>query len=111
MALKKPYIGQMDKKIKIYRPVLKQNEVGEEVSEEELFSSPWAQLIDDYGEEKIDMAVMHSSTRSYVVRYRSELFKSGEEMIIEDRGKRFQIVHVSEVGTRSHLRLRCVNYE
>lgn len=111
MEVKKPYIGQMDRKISIYRLVLSRNAVGEEVSQEELFSKPWAQLIDDYGGEKIDMAVMHSSTRSYVIRYRAEIYKDGDKMIIEDRGQRFQIVHVSEVGRRSHLRLRCVSDE
>lgn len=110
MALaRKPFIGQMDRKIKILKLVISKDKVGQEKTTTEVFSEPWAKLENDYGSEAIDMSVMNTVTRIYVVRYRREIEKDGLKMLIEDLGVKYNIISVSPLGRKSHLILKCVN--
>lgn len=109
MALRKPYIGQMDRKIKILKVVNSKDRVGQEKSIIEVYSEPWAKLHSDIGSEDIDMAVMSSVGRIYIIRWRSDIERDGFKMLVEDCGVRYNVVSVSQLGRRSHLVLKCVN--
>ncbi|QQU04028.1 phage head completion protein [Myroides odoratus] len=109
MAIRKPYIGQMDRRINIHRVVIQKDKVGQEKTVREEFSKTYAKLENDYGSREVDMAVMNETTRVYVIRWRKEIEQEGIKMLIEDQGVFFTILSVSPLGRRSHLILKCVN--
>lgn len=110
MEIKKPYIGQMDRKIKVYSIDKVQNEVGEEKEERVLIASPWAMLSSDSGSERVDGNVRHESNKKFTIRYNSKIAKQGNEFVIEYNGLDYGITHVVEIGRRSHLQLICFSY-
>lgn len=110
MAVRKPYIGQLDRKIKIYKQLVVKDAVGQEKMTKELFASAYSKLENDYGNAEIDMAVMHEVTRMYIIRWRSEIEKEGVKMLIEDNGNYYNVISVSPIGRKSHLLIKC-SYE
>lgn len=106
----KPYIGSLDRRIKILKVVKERDSTGSEKSVTEVFCEPWAAIVEESGGEQIDMAVMENSSRTYVIRWRREIEKNGFEMLLEDDGLQCSITHVKMLGRRQYLELRC-NYE
>ncbi|MDM1057872.1 phage head completion protein [Myroides odoratimimus] len=107
----KPYIGSLDRKIKVLKVVKKRDATGQEKSVTEVFCEPWASLVDQAGGEQIDMAVMELSSRVYVVRWRKEIEKDGFEMLVEDSGIVYRIIHVGIINRKQYLQLKCTVYE
>lgn len=107
----RPYIGSLDRKIKILKIVKERDSTGSEKSVTEVFCEPWSSIISESGGEEIDMAVMELSVRSYVVRWRKEIETGGLKMLLEDSGVLYRINHVSFIGRHRFLQLRCSNYE
>lgn len=105
----KPYIGQLDRRINIFKIIVVKDKIGAEKSSREKFSSPWSKLSNDMGSEEIDMAVMNSTMRTYIIRYRSEIEKYGTKMLLEDQGVVFNIISVSPLGRKQYLIIKCVN--
>lgn len=103
----KPYIGSLDRKIKILQVVKERDSTGGEKSVTKVFCEPWTAIVDDSGGEQIDMAVMETSSRTYVIRWRREIEKNGFEMLLEDDGVQYKIVHVAIIGRKQYLQLRC----
>ncbi|KZE82891.1 hypothetical protein AV926_04905 [Myroides marinus] len=103
----KPYIGSLDRKIKILQVVKERDSTGGEKSITKVFCEPWAAIVDENGGEQIDMAVMETSSRTYVIRWRREIEKEGFEMLLEDDGMQCKIVHVAMIGRKQYLQLRC----
>lgn len=110
MALKKPYIGQMDRKIKVFSMAKAQNEVGEEKEQRVLIASPWAMLDSDTGSENVEGNVRHESNKKFTIRYNSKIAKQGSEFVVEYNGMDYNITHVIEIGRKSHLQLICFSY-
>ncbi|MDR2223806.1 MAG: head-tail adaptor protein [Flavobacteriaceae bacterium] len=103
----KPYIGSLDRRIKILKVVKERDSTGSEKSVTKVFCEPWAAIVEESGGEQIDMAVMESTSRTYVIRWRREIEKEGFEMLIEDEGMQCRIVHVGLIGRKQYLQLRC----
>lgn len=107
----KPFIGQLDRKIKIVELLVQQNEIGENKPEEVVFCEPWSKLEDLSGNEDIDGKVIHLISRKYTIRYRSEILINGHKMILQDGDHKFSITHVKLLGRKSFLELYCNVYE
>jgi len=111
MALERVYIGQMDSKIKIYEFTKEQNEIGEEKETKELVASPFAFVEDAGGAESVDGKVMHTTNRSYTIRWNSKVKCQGVHYIVEDEGTEFLIQSVQRIGRKKFLKLTVSNYE
>jgi len=111
MAINTPYIGQMDRKIKVYEFTKTQNDLGEEKETEVLVASPFAFVEEMGGGESIDGKILHATNRSYIIRYNANISRMGSNYIVEDSGVRFNITHVMQLGRRSHLKLVTENVE
>lgn len=107
----KPYIGSLDRRIKILKVVKVKDTTGQEKSVAQRLCEPWASLVDQNGGEQVDMAVMELSSRAYVIRWRKEIEQSGFEMQVEDNGIVYRIIHVGIINRRQYLQLRCTVYE
>lgn len=106
---KRPYVGQLDRPISLLDIEVVQDGVGQEKAEYKLFSKCWSKLSSDTGSQDIDLAVMNSVVRTYVVRYRKEIEQRGLKMVLEDLGVKYDIISVSPLGRRSHLVIKCMN--
>jgi len=107
MAVRKPYIGQLDRKIRFYKQIVVKDAVGQEKKTKELFVSTYSKLENDFGDVEIDMAVMHEVTRMYIIRWRLAIEKEGVKMLIEDNGNYYNVISVSPIGRKSHLLIKC----
>lgn len=59
MSLKNPFIGQLDRKIKILEPATIRNTTGEEEVVLNLLFEPWAQMMDVSGDEDVEGKIRH----------------------------------------------------
>ena len=107
----RPYIGSLDRKIKILQIVKERDSTGSEKSVRKVFCEPWSSIVSESGGKEIDMAMMELSARSYVIRWRKEIEEDGLKMLLEDSGVLYRINHISFIGRRRFLQLRCSNYE
>lgn len=108
---KKPFVGQMDRKIQIVEKTYTQNDMGEKTSTDTVVCEPFSQMEDIGGSEDVEGKVKHLVNRTYVIRYRSEVKSKANELFIIDDGKRFMIEHMIEIGRKSHLKLIARLYE
>lgn len=112
MALtKKPFIGQLDRRISVYRRIEIQNEIGEQVSEEQLVFKAFAKLNDTSGGEELEGKILHRTERNYIVRFRQEILTENNELFVRDGIVNYEVLHVREIGRKSFLELKCVMYE
>lgn len=111
MAVNQPYIGQLDRKIKVYEFTKIQNSVGEEKETKELLASPFAYVEDIGGAESVDGKVMHLVTRSYTIRWNQQISRQGVHYVVEDEGVDFLIQSVMQIGRRKYLKLIAQNFE
>lgn len=107
----KPFIGQLDRKVKIIELSVQQNAIGENKPVETVFCEPWAKLEDLSGNEDIDGKVIHLINRKYTIRYRAEILADGFKMILQDGNQKFSVTHVKQIGRKQYLELYCNIYE
>lgn len=111
MAVKKPYIGQMDRRISIYENIKTQNDIGEAKEERKLVTACWARVDTDTGSEKVEGNVRHLINKSFTIRFNKIIFDRGNEFVVEYNKQLYSITHVTEIGRRSHLQLICFLYD
>ncbi|RZJ33726.1 MAG: hypothetical protein EOO51_12605 [Flavobacterium sp.] len=104
--VKKPFIGQLDRKISIVSFVKAQSSTGNVTNNDQTVCGPWASLLDDSGAESVEGKIVSNISRSYVIRYNQSVAVSGAHYILIDAGERFKITHVEPIGRKSHLRLQ-----
>lgn len=111
MALKKPFIGQMDRLVDIVRKAKSQTVTGSQISTEELVCRYWAFLEEKSGDEEVEGKVMHVSDRDYTIRFNSDVKKNGKDYVLIDDGKRYEIRDINEIGRKGFLKLNVSLYE
>lgn len=111
MAVRKPYIGQMDRKIVVYENIKTQNDIGEAKEEKKKIAECWARVDTDTGSEKVEGNVRHLLNKSFTIRFNAVIFERGNEFVVEYNKQFYNITHVSEIGRRSHLQLICFVYD
>lgn len=108
---KKPYIGQMNHKIQLIEKVLGRTATGAEISTENLVCEPWASMNDVSGSEDVEGKVRHLVNRTYVVRFNPVIKSKGTTLILIDEGKKYEIIHIIELGRNERLEIRVKLYE
>jgi hypothetical protein len=108
---KKPFVGQMDRKVQIVEVTKTKTDTGFETDAEVTVCEPFAFMEEVSGGEDEEGRVIHLVNRTYVIRYRSEVLQKQNTLLLIDNGARFQVNHVMEIGRKSHLKLICKLYE
>ena len=104
MAKENPFIGKMDRVVEVYKTVSVPNELSEHKETQVLVSMPWACMKDVSGSEIDEGAVLSVVNRSYIIRRNPEIAAHGLVMTVTDRGVRFQVQAIKEIG-KTHLEL------
>lgn len=106
-----PFTGQMDRKIQLVEKVKTQTETGSEVSSEAVIAAPFAFMKDVSGGEEVDGKVKHLVNRIYTIRFNPTIKQKGTALIVVDENRKFEILHIIELGRKKHLELRVKSYE
>lgn len=107
---KTPYIGQMNRKIKIVEFEKTQNSTGEAEIEENIISEPFAFMNEVSGSEDADGKIRHIVNRTYTIRHNTSVIRKATELVVYDNEQKFSVYHVKEID-RTHLVLLVTNYE
>jgi SPP1 family predicted phage head-tail adaptor len=108
---KKPFVGQMDRKVQIVELTKTKTSTGEETTADVIVCEPFAYMEEVNGDELEEGKVIALVNRSYTVRYRSEIKAGQNKLILIDGGRRFEVNNIVEIGRKSHLKLVCRIYE
>lgn len=110
MAVRKPFIGQMDTRIEIFELVKVQNSIGELIEEKKLITRCWSKIDSDTGSENVEGNVRHLSNKKFTIRFNKKVLEKGNEYLVGYNNIFYSITHVAEIGRKSHLQLICFNY-
>lgn len=108
---KNPYIGQMDCKIQLIEKVQERTPTGAEISTDNILSEPFAMMNDVSGVEDVEGKVRHLVNRTYTIRYNPKIKDKGTALILVDNDKKYEIIHIKEIGRKEHLELIVKLYE
>ena len=108
---KKPYIGQLDRKVVILKMVKTQIAGGSIKPVEQVVIAVFAKMDENSGNEVLDGKVMHVVNRSYTIRYDQTILNYGKDYILQDGSIKYKIVNVAEIGRRQFLTLKVNVYE
>lgn len=108
---KKPFVGQMDRKVQIVELTKTKTSTGEETTTDVAVCEPFAYMEEVNGDELEEGKVIALVNRSYTVRYRSEIKAGQNKLILIDGNRRFEVNNIVEIGRKSHLKLVCRIYE
>ena len=107
----RPFIGQKDRKIEVIELVKTRDELLAEITTETVVCSPFAYMQESGGGETEQGKVLHLVDRSYTIRYNALVREKSNQLVVVDRGKRYQVIHVIEIGRKDHLEIRVKLYE
>ena len=108
---RKPFVGQMDRKVQIVEVTKTKSATGFENDTDTTICEPFAFMDNVSGDEVEEGRVIQMVNRIYVIRYRSEVLAKQNKLVLIDGGQRFAVNHVYEIGRKSHLKLICKLYE
>ena len=108
---KKPFIGQMDRKVVILKMVKTQSATGSTKPVEQTVVCVFAKMDENSGNEELDGKVVHSINRSYTIRYNQNILNFGKDYILQDGSVKYKIVNISEIGRKQYLTLKVNVYE
>ena len=111
MASVKPFVGQMDRRITVYKADKIKNSIGEEKETDVVICIPWAKVDEISGGEEVDGKVLHRTNRSFIVRYRDDINQMLNQLKVDFEGVKYNVTHVKQIGRREFLELQCVIYE
>lgn len=108
---KKPFVGQMDRKVQIVEVTKTKTSTGFEEDTDVAVCEPFAFMEEVSGGEDEEGKVIHLVDRTYTVRYRSEIKAGQNKLFLIDGSQRYEVNHIKEIGRNSHLKLMCRIYE
>ena len=108
---KKPFIGQLDRKVVILKLVKTQSSTGSTKPVEQTVIAVFAKMDENSGNEELDGKVMHVVNRSYTIRYDQKILNFGKDYILLDGNVRYKIINIAEIGRRQYLSLKVNVYE
>lgn len=106
-----PFIGAMDRVIKIVKLEKAQSGTGSVTSSDEVICEPWAKLQSDSGSEDLQGKLRHTVKRSYIIRHNTDVLKNGKNYVLIDDEVRYRITHVEPIGRKKHLQILTELYE
>lgn len=107
---RKPFIGEMNRKIQIVKLDMVQNTTGEQKPTDVIVAEPFAAMVNGAGGETVEGKVRHIFDRVYTIRVNKLVKAGGTKLVLIDDGERFSIEHVNLIG-RSHLQILVNRYE
>lgn len=108
---KSPYIGKMDRPIKIVELVKTPNSTGEEEVTENVIAEPFSEMIEVSGSEDADGKIRHIINRTYTIRHNTSVLRKATELVVIDGLQKFNVYHIKEIGRKMHLMLLVKDYE
>jgi hypothetical protein len=108
---KMPFIGQMHTIIKIVEKVETRNSTGEMDVTDIVIAIPVSFREDISGSEDVEGKIRNMIKRSYIIRYSDEIKAKGDDLVVIDGNKRFDIYYIQELGRRRFLKLMVRDYE
>jgi hypothetical protein len=108
---KAPFIGQLNRKIKIVELISTPNSTGEMEPVKNEIAAPFSYMEDSSGNEDVEGKIRHVMNRFYVIRFSDVIKNKGTELMVIDGTKEFDIYHIQEIGRRKHLKLLVRDYE
>jgi len=108
---KKPFVGQMDRKVQIVEVTKTKTTTGFEPSTDVTVCEPFAFMEEVSGNEVEEGKVIQLVNRTYTVRYRSEIKLKQNKLVLIDGTQRYEVNNIIEIGRKSHLKLVCRKYE
>lgn len=108
--LNKPFIGQLNRVIEIFKCEKTINEIGEEKLNKSLITVVFAHLEEMGGTEEIQGNIRHLNNRKFTIRYNALIQEQGQTLVLKYRDIEHQITQVIEIGRKSHLQLICYSY-
>lgn len=110
--VKKPFIGQMDRRITIVKLVKSPDLTGGIKTTDETICEVFSSVTDLSGSDTVEGKVMNIARRSYRIRYQPVVAAWGKDFVIIDGASRLRIVAPPvELGRRSYLELTAEYYE
>lgn len=107
----KLFIGQFDRVIELKEKTITQSSTGAEETTETVLCSPWAKMNDISGGEDVEGKVRHLVNRTYIIRFNPDVKAKGTALVLVDEGRKFEIIHIVELGRKQHLEIRVKSYE
>ncbi|WP_202703151.1 hypothetical protein [Flavobacterium sp. UGB4466] len=108
---KKPFIGEMKNRIKLVEKVIERTPSGAVTSSDVTVAESYARMNDLSGVEDVEGKVRHLVNRTYTIRYNPVVKQKGTALILIDEEKKYEIIHIVELGHKQHLELRVKLYE
>ncbi len=107
----KPFIGQKDRLIQIVELTKARTSTMAEITSDVVVCNPFAYMVESGGGEQQEGKIIHLVDRSYTIRYNATVKEKSNQLVVIDSGKRYQVVHVIEIGRKDHLEIRVKLYE
>ncbi len=101
----------MDRRIQLVQKIKSQTETCSEVSTEAVISECFASMKDVSGGEEVDGKVKHLVSRTYTIWFNPLVKEKGTALILIDENRKFEILHIIEIGRKQYLEIRCKLYE
>lgn len=102
---KTPYVGQLDRKVKIVALVPTRNSTNEEETTDQMVANPWAKMEDVSGSEELDGKVRYLFSRKYIIRFSKVIKESSVDLVLIDGTDRFNIYHTKEIGRKKYIEI------
>ncbi len=110
MDAKKPFAGQLDKTIKVYRLEVTQSATGATGDKQEVdICTTRACQNTETGKQEIEEKVRHLVNASFTIRKRTGIIGT-DNLCVEYSGNKFRVYYVREIG-RTHLELQCTDFD
>jgi hypothetical protein len=107
-----PYIGELNRKIKIVEMIKNRNSTGEEEISHNVIASPYSKMIDISGTEDVEGKIRHFIIRHYIIRWTRLLsLRSLTDLLVIDGNNKFNIYHSVEMGRNRMVKLLVKEYE
>lgn len=108
--MENPFIGQMDRKIKVIELVKVRTSTGSAPVVEKVIANPFAFMKEISGDEEAEGKIRHLVNRTYTIRYNAEIKAKSNQLKVKDGDATFEVIHVKELGRKKHLQLMVKMY-
>ena len=105
------FIGQLDRRVEIYRMQPQKSSTGEVINTPVLLKQTWAKADDRAGREIEEGKLYLYANRNYTIRFDPEVFRDGEKMFVRDADGDFYITAIEMLGRRNYLTLKTLKRE
>ena len=100
------YIGEMDRRVSIYREIKTKTETGFESKVKELVTDVWASREVAKSEEGVDDKIVAINEYDYLVRWNPIIANEKiQQLLLSDGSEEFKVYGVKPIGRKQYLKL------